>query len=202
MPILVLLGRWFGRAAATGLLAALVAGMPLSPATATTPSNGPPTGYGRIWIYRFYEPYEEPGEARRPVQRPDRRHTRAGGSFYRNVAPGDYNVTVDFGGRDVNQFTTVAVAAGQQVYIQVQVSRYWDCGGGDGDRGGGWCRPPPDVRDPARRASTAAFPYAPRFLRRQLESTSGPSGLTAASSTGRFWGAPQHRTRRGQRRPR
>lgn len=177
MPILVLLGRWFGRAAATGLLAALVAGMPLSPATATTPSNWPPTGYGRIWIYRFYEPYES---LARPYVRFNGRIvaiSEPGGSFYRNVAPGDYNVTVNSEGRDVNQFTTVAVAAGQQVYIQVQVSRYWDCGGGDGDRGGGgWCRPPPDVRDPARRASTAAFPSRRAFCVDNSKAPRDPRG--------------------------
>jgi hypothetical protein len=55
--------------------------------------------------------------------------SQPGEAFYRDVAPGDYDVTVDSPGRDVDQFARVAVAAGQQLYIQVQVSKLWDCSG-------------------------------------------------------------------------
>lgn len=102
---------------------------------------GPPPGYARIWIYRFYEPYVSLAT---PYLRFNGRIVAVstpGDVFYRDVPPGEYDVTVDSEGRDVNQFARVAVVAGQQVYIQVQVSKSWDCGGGGGSQGGnGWCR--------------------------------------------------------------
>jgi hypothetical protein len=54
-----------------------------------------------------------------------------GGAFYRDVAPGEYYVTVDSLGSDVNQFVRVGAAAGQQIYIEVQVLQYWACQGYD-----------------------------------------------------------------------
>jgi uncharacterized protein DUF2846 len=142
MSIRTMFARRLSRAAVMGLLAALLVGGLLSSAGAAVVPGGPPPGYARIWVYRYYEPYES-------LATPSVRFNGAiigisepGGSFYRDVAPGEYDVTVDSLGRDVNQFARVDVAAGQQIYIQVQVSRYWDCGGGGGDRGGGdWCRP-------------------------------------------------------------
>jgi hypothetical protein len=143
MPIRSILARCLYRAAALGMLAALLIGSPLSAAgAAVAPGAGPPPGYARIWIYRYYEPYES-------LDTPYVRFngqivgvSEPSGSFYRDVAPGEYYVTVDSLGKDVNQFTRVGVAAGQQIYILIQVSKWWDCGGGGGNRGGGgWCRP-------------------------------------------------------------
>lgn len=112
-----------------------------APSTSVAETAGPPPGYGRIWIYRYYEPYVSLAT---PYVRFSGRVigvSEPGSAFYRDVPPGTYHVTVDSEGRDVNQFTTVAVVPGQQVYIQVQVSKYWDCGGGGGSRGSaGWCR--------------------------------------------------------------
>jgi hypothetical protein len=97
-----------------------------------------PRGDARIWIYRDYEPYVS-------LARPYVRFNGAvvgisepaGGAFYRNVPPGDYYVTVDSDGQDVNQWANVAVVPRQQVYIKVEALRWWDCGGlGRGY----WCR--------------------------------------------------------------
>jgi hypothetical protein len=140
MPIDARFIRRLCRAAMPAVLAVLF-WAPGSPAGAGALPGGPPPGYGRIWLYRDYEPYVS-------LDRPYVRFngqivgiSEPEGAFYRDVAPGQYHVTVDSDGRDVNQFATVGVAAGQQIYIQVQASRYWDCGGGGGNRGGGgWCR--------------------------------------------------------------
>ncbi|HJU15395.1 MAG TPA: hypothetical protein VJ770_02900 [Stellaceae bacterium] len=128
----------------TGLLVLLAAFLvwasPPRPGFAET--AGPPAGYARIWIYRYDEPYVSLAT---PYVRFNGRIagvSQPGGVFYRDVPPGEYHVTVDSEGQDVYQFVTVAVVPGQQVYIQVQVSSSWYCGGGGGDRGGGaWCRP-------------------------------------------------------------
>jgi hypothetical protein len=122
-----------------GVLAALSLCRPWPAAGAAAP-DGPPPGYARIWVYRLYEPYVS---LARPYVRFDGRIvaiSEPGGAFYRDVPPGNYYVTVDSDGRDVNQFARVAIEAGQQIYVEVQALRYWDCGGPDMD-GNEWCRP-------------------------------------------------------------
>jgi len=127
----------------TGVILLLVAflGWVPSPRPGFAETAGPPPGYARIWIYRYDEPYVSLAT---PYVRFNGRIvgiSQPGGAFYRDVPPGEYDVTVDSEGRDVNQFANVAAAAGQQIYIQVQVSKYWDCGGGGSSIGGtGWCR--------------------------------------------------------------
>jgi hypothetical protein len=163
MPI-VALARPLAHVAAMALLAALLCGASLLPAGAAAPLGGPPLGYARIWLYRYWEPYESLG---RPYVRFNGAIvgiSEPGGSFYRDVTPGEYDVTVDSLGQDVNQFARVGVAAGQQIYIQVQVSRYWDCGSGDGDRGGsGWCRPTYYTRLQLPEVASAAIAHLPFY---------------------------------------
>jgi hypothetical protein len=135
-----LAGGQLGRAGVIILLLVAFFGWVPRPGFAET--AGSPPGYARIWIYRYDEPYVSLAT---PYVRFNGRIvgvSQPGGVFYRDVPPGVYHVTVDSEGRDVNQFADVAVVAGQQVYIQVQVSKDWNCGGGGGSRGGGeWCRP-------------------------------------------------------------
>jgi hypothetical protein len=141
MPIHALLARCFGRTAAICMLAAVAVCALASSAGAAAAPGGPPPGYARIWLYRAYEPYESLATPYVRFNGQIVAISEPGGAFYRDVAPGEYDVTVDSEGRDVNQFARVAAVAGQQIYLQVQVSRYWDCGGGGGrDGGGGWCR--------------------------------------------------------------
>lgn len=166
IPIPVFLSRCLARAAALALVVACIVATAASPVgAATATASGPPPGYARIWIYRYYEPYESLAT---PYVRFNGRIvavSQASGSFYRDVPAGTYLVTVDSLGRDVDQFTTVAVAAGQQVYVQIQVSRYWDCGGGGGNRGGGggWCRPTFYTRLQLPQVAEAAIAHMPFY---------------------------------------
>ena len=91
-------------------------------------SAGSPPGYARIWIYRYDEPYVS--EATPYILFNNRivAISRPGTAFYRDVRPGDYDVTVDPSGQDINQFARVVLAAGRQIYIQIQVSKLWNCG--------------------------------------------------------------------------
>jgi hypothetical protein len=138
MPIQAMFTRCLCRAAAMTMLAVFLVGAPVTLAGAAAP-GGPPPGYARIWLYRYYEPYVSLATPYVRFNGQIVAISEPGGAFYRDVAPGEYRVTVDSDGRDVNQFATVGVVAGQQIYIDVQASRYWECGGG-GDRGSGWCR--------------------------------------------------------------
>jgi hypothetical protein len=48
-----------------------------------------------------------------------------GGAFYRDVPAGWYHITVDSYGRDLCQLADVALASGQQIYIEVLSLRSW-----------------------------------------------------------------------------
>jgi hypothetical protein len=116
-----------------------------APVRAAPPPASPyaavPPGMARIWIYREDEPYESSATPYVRLNGAIVGVSQPGGAFYRDVPPGTYTVTVDSIGTDVNQFATVSLAAGQEVFIKVLVSGSWDSGGGGGDRGGGWARP-------------------------------------------------------------
>ena len=103
--------------ACTGISAATGPAAPLPVA--------PTQGSARIWLYREYEPNESLG---RPYVRFNgmiEGISEPGGSFYRDVAPGVYRVTVDSVGEDTNQFVDITVSPGQSVFIKVEVSRFW-----------------------------------------------------------------------------
>lgn len=140
MPIEVRLADRRRRAAATAVRIGLMLWALLAPALAAAIAPGPPPGEAQIWVYRLDEPYVS--LARHYVRFNGRivAISELGGAFYRDVAPGEYYVTVDTAGRDVNQFVRIDAAAGQRIYIEVQVLRYWDCGAPDSD-GDQWCQP-------------------------------------------------------------
>jgi hypothetical protein len=145
-------------AAVIGLLVALCSCAPMPPTSAV--SIPPiPQGQARVWFYRDDLPYVA-------QERPYVRMNGAivgisedGGAFYRDVAPGEYYVTVDTYGVDINQFPHIALVPGQTVYLQVLGSRWWESGGKRG-----WERPtfyvwlmPNDVGGP----SVARSPFYP-----------------------------------------
>jgi hypothetical protein len=119
----------------------LVPQSPALAAAANAPGLAPASpGTARLWIYRAYEPYQS---LARPYVRLNGAITgisEPGGMFYRDIAPGTYAVTVDSDGTDAQQFVSIPVAAGQQVYVKVLVSKDWDSGGGGDLGGGGWAR--------------------------------------------------------------
>jgi hypothetical protein len=101
---------------------------PASPATA------------RIWIYREYEPYQSLARPYVRLNGAIAGISEPGGVFYRDIAPGSYTISVDSDGTDVQQFVSVPVAVGQQVYVKVLVSKDWASGGGGDHGGGAWAR--------------------------------------------------------------
>ena len=111
----------------------------------------------RVWFYRIDAPHITQA---RPYVRMNGAIvgiSEDGGAFYRDVQPGEYYVTADSYGVDINQFPHIALVPGQTAYLQVIGSRYWASGGGGGDRGGSdWERPtfyvwlmPNDIGGPA-----------------------------------------------------
>ena len=129
--------RWSGWAAALAMLGLLcgLGGGPPPTASGSIPPLAP--GMARAWFYREDLPYSG-------MQRPYVRMNGAivgiselGGAFYRDVAPGQYYVTADSYGVDVNQFPRVYLPAGETAYFQVISSRYW----ASGSASASWARP-------------------------------------------------------------
>jgi hypothetical protein len=90
-----------------------------------------PSGTARIWIYRNGGPHEIQAS---PYLRLNGRVagiSEPDGTFYRDVTPGRYVITVDsYLDSYVNQFASVDLAAGQEAYVKVLSMRR--------DRGGEW----------------------------------------------------------------
>ena len=131
MPGHVIL-RSISRCAAACTTVLLLAGsLPATTAPAASAVLTPvPAGATRIWIYRDYEPYGSRNFA--PVTlngvltgyaSPD------GSAFYRDVAPGQYQIAAVSDGTDVNQDKLVNLALGQEAFVKILASVTWESGG-------------------------------------------------------------------------
>jgi hypothetical protein len=99
-----------------------------------------PPGMARVWFYRLDAPYITQARPYVRLNGTPIGISEDGGAFYRDVSPGQYYVTVDSYGVDINQFPHVILVPGETAYFQVIGSRYWASGGGAG-RGADWERP-------------------------------------------------------------
>ena len=98
------------------------------------PAPVPPIapGHARIWIYRDYLPSESLNMATVRINGAVIGYAQAaGGSFYRDVPPGQYLVSVDSFGRDTNQSTNLVLTARQEAYIKIESLSSWSSYGGD-----------------------------------------------------------------------
>ena len=118
-PVLGLRG-WVN---AAGLLLML-----LATACASTPAPevaAPPPGQARIWFYRLWDPSESLNAANIDVNGLYVGSVEPGGAFYRDLAPGVYQIVPQNRYLDYNQNTNVAVVPGQQVFIAVLDLSSW-----------------------------------------------------------------------------
>ena len=123
---------------AAGCAAALLVMMRPAPAPAETQSVLPPIppGQARIWFYREMDPQHTMGRPYLRLNGAIVAISEPGGSFYRDVPPGHYHVTVDSYGVDQNQDRDVDLAPGQQVFAKVVSNDQWIDFGGGSDMGG------------------------------------------------------------------
>lgn len=136
--------QWLGVLLALTIVGVAPPDLALAQATAAAPAVAPVVppapGMGRIWIYRELEPFQSLARPYVRLNGAVAGISEPAGSFYRDVAPGSYTVTVDCLGMDVDQFTTVAVGPGQQVFVKILSLANWASGGGGPRGGGGWQR--------------------------------------------------------------
>ena len=138
------------RAAATdemGNLRHLVGALLLALAACAGPSGPPfpevagtvppvPADRSRIYFYRDYEPYESLARPELYLNRATVGVSVPGGVFYRDVAPGTYEVSVYSVGSLPNAAKYVTLEPGDTVYAKVESLHAWFGGGGGGEGGG------------------------------------------------------------------
>jgi hypothetical protein len=100
--------------------------------TATGCANRPPVaqvpipaGQARIWVYRNWLPSESLNLANLEVNGVYFGTVENGGSFYRDVPPGNYHIAPQSWARDLNQDTNLALVPGQQAFIKIVDLTSW-----------------------------------------------------------------------------
>jgi hypothetical protein len=108
------------------LLAGCVTGPPAPPYSAVA-AQIPPVGPGaaRIYFYRDYEPYESLARPWIYLNRAQAAVSVPGGVSYRDVAPGQYEISVYSCGLYPNQFKTVVLQPGETRYVKIESLRSW-----------------------------------------------------------------------------
>ena len=114
---LLLFAAFVGLAAFTGCAR--------NPTVGTVSMAAIPPGEARLWFYRIYLPSETLNMTKVTMNGVYAGYAQLGGAFYRNVPPGVYHIEVESYGRDVDQSTNVALAAGQEAYVRVESLRSW-----------------------------------------------------------------------------
>jgi hypothetical protein len=113
--------KWLRCAGGLVLVTASCASMPDPPVTPPVPQ-----GQARIWFYRVWEPSESLNLANIDVNGSYFGAVANGGAFYRDVAPGHYNIAPVSYNRDFNQNRDIDLAPGQQAYVKILSLRNWD----------------------------------------------------------------------------
>jgi hypothetical protein len=90
-----------------------------------------PAGEARVWFYRDWGPYDALGTPYLRINEAIVGVSEPGGAFYRDVAPGQYHVTVDNYLSEPDQFRYVYLFPGQQAYFMIVSVRNWIAGGGN-----------------------------------------------------------------------
>ena len=137
--------RWLKYVAASGMLAAAVFSVPAAAVAQTAPVAA---NAARIWFYRDGSPNDGVGVTTVRLNGAAAGVTEIGASFYRDIPPGHYHVSLDNPVDDRNQTADIDLGPGQVAYIKIATLDNWDTSSG-GNRGGGghttfyiWPMPP------------------------------------------------------------
>ncbi|HUB95243.1 MAG TPA: DUF2846 domain-containing protein [Stellaceae bacterium] len=119
-----------------GLSSCAPPGAPYGSVAATVPAV--PAGSARIYFYRELEIYDSTTPTEAYLNGAPVGLTETGTVFYRDVAPGQYTISVRSYGIFPYQFKTVVLRPGEIAYARIESLRSWvPCGGGGGRDGGG-----------------------------------------------------------------
>jgi hypothetical protein len=116
------------KAVAGALLLAIASCAPLPP-TASVAVPPLPAGEARVWFYRDLGPYDGLGTPFLRMNGAIVGVSEPGGALYRDVAPGQYHVTVDNYLGDFDSTRQVYLFPGQQSYFKIVSLKNWIAGG-------------------------------------------------------------------------
>ena len=84
-----------------------------------------PAGEARIFFYRWLEPYESTAATAVLLNGNRVAVTETGSVLYRDLAPGQYTISIPNSGRYPYQFKTVVLAPGEVMYARIESRRDW-----------------------------------------------------------------------------
>jgi hypothetical protein len=104
------------------IVLALSACVAQQPSFGTVASGLPsvPAGQARIFFYRWLEPYEAVSMSRVYLNGAPVAVSQVGTVLYRDVSPGQYSISVFSPGTYPDQFKTVAITAGEVIYVHIE----------------------------------------------------------------------------------
>jgi hypothetical protein len=141
------LSGWLKLTAACGLLFAIAG---CAPVQMVASANIPPVApnAARVWFYQDGSPSDGLGVALITLNGYAVGQSQVNSSFYRDVAPGQYHVSLQNPVNDLNQTADISLAPGQTAYIKIATLDNWAMASGS-QRGGGarttfyvWPQPP------------------------------------------------------------
>ncbi len=122
---------------ASGLFLLIAAGYAAPHARAQAAAVMPiPPGDARFWFYRVFFPDDTRDMPAISMNGTPIGYALAGASFYRDVPAGQYHLSVQSVGIDYNQSQDVAVAPGQEIYVNIASLPSWVENVGTGYRAG------------------------------------------------------------------
>jgi hypothetical protein len=109
-----------------------------APALAQSPATTPPlvASGARIWFYQDGSPSDGVGVAVVRLNGAPVGMSQTNSSFYRDIAPGHYHISLDNPVNDINQTADIDIAPGQTAYIKIATLDNWAVSS-SGQRGGG-----------------------------------------------------------------
>ena len=128
--------RWLKCLATSGFLAFVA--LASAPSLAQSPAALAPVvpNGARIWFYQDGSPSDGLGVAVVRLNGAPVGMSQTNSSFYRDIAPGHYHISLDNPVNDLNQTADIDIAPGQTAYIKIATLDNWAVSSG-GQRGGG-----------------------------------------------------------------
>src|SRR5215831_2808545 len=128
------------RLVAVAILLLLAAAAFAQPSAAPYLNAAPPSGLARIWFFRDLNPNETQAMPYVRLNGAVAGVSEAGGAFYRDVAPGQYHISVDSYVQDRHNDVDVVLASGMEAYARVLPLDDIVQGGGQASGGSGYHR--------------------------------------------------------------
>jgi hypothetical protein len=122
--------------AAAALFAAGVLIAAPVPVLAQTPIPPVAANAARIWFYQDGSPSDGVGIAVIRLNGNPVGQSQTNSSFYRDIAPGRYHISLDNPVNDINQTADIEIAPGQTAFVKIATLDNWDMTSGS-QRGGG-----------------------------------------------------------------